>query len=52
MTRASTVQVAVSIADGAMQMVSPAVFVNAVEQHLNEGALIPSPNNIQLTGIA
>jgi acyl-CoA thioester hydrolase len=52
MTRASTVQVAVSIADGAMQMVSPAVFVNAVEQHLNENALIPSPSNIQLTGTA
>ena len=52
MTRASTVQVAVSIADGAMQLVSPPVFVNAVEHHLNEGALIPPPRNIHLTGIA
>jgi acyl-CoA thioester hydrolase len=34
MTRASSVQVAVNIADGAMQMVSPPAFVNAVEHHL------------------
>jgi acyl-CoA thioester hydrolase len=34
MTRASSVQAAVNIADGAMQMVSPPVFVNAVEHHL------------------
>jgi acyl-CoA thioester hydrolase len=34
MTRASTVQVAVNIADGTMQMVSPPSFVNAVERHL------------------
>ncbi|MFK2879348.1 acyl-CoA thioesterase [Rhodanobacter hydrolyticus] len=32
LTRASTVQVAVRLADGAMQLVSPSVFVDAVEQ--------------------
>jgi acyl-CoA thioester hydrolase len=52
MTRASSVQVAVNIADGAMQMVSPPVFVNAVEHHLNDDALIPSPRDIYATGIA
>lgn len=31
LTRASTVQVAVSLADGAMQLVSPACFTDAVE---------------------
>lgn len=31
-TRASTVQVAVSLADGAMQLVSPTCFVEAVER--------------------
>jgi len=34
MTRASTIQVAVNIADGAMQMVSPPALVSAVEHHL------------------
>jgi len=32
LTRASTVQVAVRLADGAMQLVSPQVFVDAVER--------------------
>jgi acyl-CoA thioester hydrolase len=52
MTRASTVQVAVSIADGAMQLVSPPVFVDAVEHHLSKCAPIPSPRNIHQTDIA
>lgn len=34
MTRASTVQVAVNLADGVMQLASPYVFVDAVERHL------------------
>ena len=34
LTRASTVQVAVSVADGAMQLVSPQVMVDAIERHL------------------
>jgi acyl-CoA thioester hydrolase len=34
LTRASTVQVAVSLADGAMQLVSPKAMVDAVERHL------------------
>jgi acyl-CoA thioester hydrolase len=34
MTRASTIQVAVNIADGAMQMVSPPALISAVEHHL------------------
>lgn len=34
LTRASTVQVAVSLADGAMQMASPQVMIDAVERHL------------------
>jgi acyl-CoA thioester hydrolase len=34
LTRASTVQVAVSLADGAMQMGSPQVMIDAVERHL------------------
>jgi acyl-CoA thioester hydrolase len=34
LTRASTVQVAVSLADGVMQLVSPQVMIDAVEQHL------------------
>jgi len=34
LTRASTVQVAVKLADGEMQLVSPAVFVDDVERHL------------------
>lgn len=36
LTRASTVQVAVSLADGAMQLVSPAAFVHAVELALTK----------------
>ena len=35
LTRASTVQVAVHLAGGVMQLVSPAVFVDAVERHLS-----------------
>ncbi|MEO7066675.1 MAG: acyl-CoA thioesterase [Rhodanobacter sp.] len=35
LTRASTVQIAVSLADGAMQLVSPQVMVDAVERHLS-----------------
>jgi acyl-CoA thioester hydrolase len=34
MTRASTVQVAVNIGDGEMQLVSPQALVSAVERHL------------------
>nr|WP_216844807.1 acyl-CoA thioesterase [Rhodanobacter sp. L36] len=34
LTRASTVQVAVNLADGAMQLVSPQIMVDAVEKHL------------------
>jgi acyl-CoA thioester hydrolase len=34
LTRASTVQVAVSLADGMMQLVSPRVMIDAVEKHL------------------
>jgi len=34
LTRASTIQVAVRLADGEMQLVSPAVFVDDVERHL------------------
>jgi acyl-CoA thioester hydrolase len=34
LTRASTIQVAVKLADGEMQLVSPAVFVDDVERHL------------------
>lgn len=34
MTRASTIQVAVNMADGVMQLASPQVFVDAVERHL------------------
>jgi acyl-CoA thioester hydrolase len=34
MTRASTVQVAVNLADGIMQLASPQVFIEAVERHL------------------
>jgi acyl-CoA thioester hydrolase len=34
LTRASTVQVAVSLADGAMQLVSPQVMIDAIEKHL------------------
>lgn len=34
MTRGSTVQVAVSLADGSMQLVSPQAFVDDVERHL------------------
>ena len=34
LTRASTVQVAVSLADGAMQLVSPKAMVDAVERHM------------------
>ena len=34
LTRASTVQVAVSLTDGAMQLVSPQVMIDAIEKHL------------------
>jgi len=34
LTRASTVQIAVSAADGMMQLVSPQVMIDAVERHL------------------
>jgi acyl-CoA thioester hydrolase len=34
LTRASTVQVAVSLADGTMQLTSPQVMIDAVERHL------------------
>lgn len=34
LTRASTIQVAVRLADGEMQLVSPAVFVDDVERHI------------------
>ncbi len=34
LTRASTVQVAVNLADGAMQLVSPQVMIDAIEHHL------------------
>lgn len=34
LTRASTIQVAVRLADGEMQLVSPSVFVDDVERHL------------------
>lgn len=34
LTRASTVQVAVSLADGAMQLESPQPMIDAVERHL------------------
>ena len=37
LTRASTVQVAVSLADGAMQLVSPTVFTDAVERCISGG---------------
>ncbi|MCP1374656.1 acyl-CoA thioesterase [Dyella lutea] len=37
MTRASTVQVAVRLADGEMQLASPQSFVDAVERHLSGG---------------
>ena len=34
LTRASTIQVAVSLADGEMQLVSPSVFIDDVERRL------------------
>jgi acyl-CoA thioester hydrolase len=34
LTRASTVQVAVSLADGAMQLESPQLMIDAIERHL------------------
>jgi acyl-CoA thioester hydrolase len=37
LTRASTVQVAVRLADGAMQLVSPAAMVEAVERCISGG---------------
>ena len=37
MTRASTVQVAVRLADGEMQLVSPQIFIDAVEQSISIG---------------
>jgi acyl-CoA thioester hydrolase len=44
LTRASTIQVAVRLADGEMQLVSPAVFVDDVERHL-------APSSPRSTGI-
>lgn len=35
LTRASTVQVAVSLADGTMQLVSPQAMTDAIERHLS-----------------
>lgn len=35
LTRASTVQVAVNLADGALQLASPQVMIDAVERHLS-----------------
>ncbi|MBB6247715.1 acyl-CoA thioesterase [Rhodanobacter sp. A1T4] len=35
LTRASTVQVAVNLTDGMMQLVSPKVMIDAVERHLS-----------------
>jgi len=40
LTRASTIQVAVRLADGEMQMVSPSVFIDDIERQL---ARQPSP---------
>ena len=37
MTRASTVQVAVCLTDGEMQLVSPQIFIDAVEQSISIG---------------
>jgi len=34
LTRASTIQVAVKLADGEMQLVSPSVFIDDIERHL------------------
>jgi len=34
LTRASTIQVAVRLADGEMQLVSPSVFIDDIERHL------------------
>ncbi len=34
LTRASTVQVAVTLADGVMQLASPQVMIDAIERHL------------------
>jgi acyl-CoA thioester hydrolase len=42
LTRASTVQVAVKLANGEMQLVSPAVFTDAVEHRLRDVAHKPS----------
>lgn len=39
LTRASTVQVAVSLAEGLMQLVSPQVMLDAVEQRLSPAAV-------------
>jgi acyl-CoA thioester hydrolase len=43
LTRASTIQVAVRLADGEMQLVSPSVFVTDIERGLARLALLRSP---------
>jgi acyl-CoA thioester hydrolase len=43
LTRASTIQVAVNIADGEMQLVSPQIFIDAVEHALQHDA---SPTSV------
>ncbi|GLQ49812.1 acyl-CoA thioesterase [Dyella flava] len=42
-TRASSIQVAVKIANGEMQLVSPDVFIEAVERRLRNPPQTPSP---------
>ncbi|QWT20805.1 acyl-CoA thioesterase [Bacillus sp. NP157] len=41
LTRASTVQVAVRLADGEMQLVSPGVFIDDVERRLAREGIVP-----------
>ncbi|HTV85571.1 MAG TPA: acyl-CoA thioesterase [Dyella sp.] len=41
LTRASTVQVAVKLANGEMQLVSPEVFTDAVERRLRDASHLP-----------
>ncbi|SFW34411.1 acyl-CoA thioesterase [Luteibacter sp. UNCMF366Tsu5.1] len=43
LTRGSTVQVAVSLANGEMQLVSPAVFVDDIERQLAAASSLPAP---------
>ena len=52
LTRASTVQVAVNIADGAMQLPTGLRRCRGAPSAMNVGSLIPSPRHIHLTGIA